>query len=248
VRTDYEQLAARYDDDRARWAFERDDVVDELLRSRRAVRILDLGCGTGRWLEAQRDLFADRRVTLFGADPSTAMLEEARAKGIANLSRARAEDLPFADAAVDYIACSYVFHHVVDKERALDEVGRVLTPAGVFRINNIEPTAAAGWWVYDYFPEAVDIDAARFWPPARLAEALDRRDFAVDIQLDSGPQEIPAREALADTERRVVSQLALLDDDAYTRGLAQLRQVAARPDATVTTTRSRLCLTARRAS
>jgi hypothetical protein len=49
------------------------------------------------------------------------------------------------------------------------------------------------------------------------------------------------------TASGVVSELALLEDDAYARGLARLRYAAAAPSATVPTTRSRLQLTARRA-
>jgi ubiquinone/menaquinone biosynthesis C-methylase UbiE len=54
--------------------------------------------------------------------------------------------------------------------------------------------------------------------------------------------------ALEDAERRVVSQLALLEDAHHQRGLARLRADAAAEDAMVTTTRSRLQLTARRTS
>ncbi len=174
------------------------------------------------------------------------MLAAARAKGIPNLTRAHAEDLPLRDATIDYIAASYCFHHFSDKDRALDEVARVLAPGGLFRMTNIEPTGAEGWWVYDLFPEAVAIDAARFWPPSRIADALEARNLTVEIRLDTGREEISASEALADAERRVVSELALLDDGAYERGLADLRRAANAPAATVTTTRSRLDVTARR--
>lgn len=245
MRTDYEQLAGRYDEDRARWEAPRDDIIEELLASRSAVRAFDLGCGTGRWLAAQRDLFGDSRVALLGADPSPAMLREARAKGIVKLICARAEELPLSDAAIDYIATSYAFHHFGDKDRALDEVARTLTRGGVFRINNIEPAAADGWWVYEFFPEAIAIDAARFWPASRIADALETRDFIVEIEHTSTTHEVLASEALADAERRVVSQLVLLNDDAYARGLSRLQGIA-HPDATVTTTICRLCLTARR--
>lgn len=246
MRTDYEQLAARYDEDRARFSIPRDVVIDELLASRRGVRVLDVGCGTGRWLAAQRDAFDAARVTLLGADPSAGMLAEARAKGIAHLARARFEDFPFKDATVDYVVTSYVFHHVVDKDRGLDEVRRVLTAGGVFALENIEPAAAdGGWWLYEFFPEAIAIDAARFWPAARIADALTARGFAVDVVLETGPGEVPATDALADAERRVVSQLALLDDAAYEQGLARLRKAAAVPDATLPATRAGLRLTAR---
>ncbi len=248
MQTDYERLAGRYDEDRARFSIPRDDVVDELLASRAYVRVLDLGCGTGRWLAAQQELFDDSRVTWLGADPSPAMLAAARAKGVTNLSRAQAEDLPLDDSTIDYIASSYCFHHFGDKDRALDEVARVLTVGGRFRVTNIEPTADEGWWVYELFPEAIALDAARFWTPSRIADALEARHFSVEIELDTGSEEIPASEALADAERRVVSQLALLDDRAYARGITDLRRAAANPAATVTTTCSRLHLTARRTS
>lgn len=235
--TDYEQLAARYDEDRARWSFPPDDVI----AATRPRRVLDLGCGTGRWLVSQRS----DDVALFGADPSAAMLAEAHAKQLPGLVRARAEALPFATAAFDYVVSSYAFHHFTDKERALDEVARVLSERGVFRINNVEPTAASDWWIYEFFPETIAIDAARFWTRDRLTAALDARGFVVAVQVDSGPREIPVVEAIAEAERRVVSQLALLDDAAYARGLTRLRQAGP----TVTTTSSRLCLTAtRRAS
>ena len=245
--TDYETLAARYDEDRAKWSFTRDEVIEELLAGGSAVRVLDLGCGTGRWLAAQRDAY-NGRVDWLGADPSAAMLAEAQAKGLGHLVRAGAEALPFAEASLDYVVSSYCFHHFSDKERALDEICRVLSADGVFRINNIEPAAADGWWLYDFFPEAIAIDAQRVWPAPRIGAALEARRFSVDIQLDAGAHELPATEALADAERRVVSQLAVLDDAAYARGLALLREAASKPGATVTTTRSRLCLTARRIS
>lgn len=246
MRTDYDELAARYDEDRARWSIPRDDLIEESLASRPSTRVLDLGCGTGRWLAAQRDAFVGRGVEWFGADPSLAMLAQARAKGLTNVVRARAEALPLPDASVDYIASSFAFHHFSDKERSLDEIRRVLAAGGVLCINNIEPAAADGWWLYEFFPEAIAIDAARFWPAPRIGHALAARRFTVDIQFDADAQEIPAAEALADAERRVVSQLALLDDAAYARGLALLRGAASAPGATLTTTRSQLRLTARR--
>jgi hypothetical protein len=112
---------------------------------------------------------------------------------------------------------------------------------------NIEPTGAQGWWVYELFPETVAIDVARFWSPSRLAEALEARHLTVEVTLEAGLEEIPTSEALADADRRVVSELALLDDEAYERGLAELRRAAVDPTARVNTTRSRLHLTARRA-
>jgi SAM-dependent methyltransferase len=251
VRTDYERLAARYDEDRAGWSVPPDDDIEAMLRSgaRRRWRVVDLGCGTARWLVAQAAAFGDAPIDWIGVDPSPAMLAHAAAKGAVALVRAGAEHLPLASGSVDYVASSYAFHHFGDKERALAEVDRLLGPSGAFRIHNLEPTAAHGWWLYECFPEAAATDAVRFWPPDRLRAALEAKGFTVEVRIEPDPRPIPVTEALAEAERRVVSQLALLDDAAYERGLARLRSVAAEggPDATVTTNTARLQLTARRA-
>jgi SAM-dependent methyltransferase len=239
--TDYEELAERYDEDRARFGVEPDDIVLEFVASRRAARVLDVGCGTGTWLAAQRQVAPDARFC--GADPSAGMLAVARRKGLTHLLRAGAERLPLAAAVADYVIANFTFHHW-DKEPALDEIRRVLVPGGVFRLNNIEPFTGSGSWVNEFFPETVAIDAARFWPPDRIADELRVRHFAVDVHVDSRSVETSAAEAVADAERRVISQLATLDDAAYERGLAALRR-AAEHGATFTGTAATLCLTAR---
>lgn len=245
MRVNYEHLAERYDEDRARYSVPRDDVIDVLLASRPTIRVLDLGCGTGTWLATQRELFGDARVAWLGADPSSAMIAEARAKGDVNLLLAQAEDLPFVDMGVDYVICSYSFHQFGAKDRALDEVARVLSPGGVFRMNNINPEAAEGWWLYHFFPEAIALDAERFWSAPRIADALEVRGFTVDVELESGREDIPIDEAVAEADRRVISELALLDDHAYERGLTGLRRAAADGATTVAAIDARLHVTAR---
>jgi ubiquinone/menaquinone biosynthesis C-methylase UbiE len=247
MKVNYDHLAGRYDEDRARYTVPRDDIIDELLASRSSIRVLDLGSGTGTWLATQRELFRDSRVTWLGADRSWAMLAEARAKEVGNMLLAQAEGLPLLGMSADYVTCSYSFHQFADKDRALDEVARVLRRGGVFRMNNINPSAAEGWWLYQFFPETIALDAARFWPASRIAEALEARGFAVDIEFESGSEEVAIAEAVADAERRVISQLALLNDSAYDRGLAHLRQAAAaNRTTTVTAIEARLHVTARR--
>jgi len=247
VHTDYEALADRYDEDRAQWAVPRDDVVEKALIQGSTARVLDVGCGTGTWLAAQRDFFGDAGVEWVGADPSEAMLRVAEQKGLRKLVRAGAEALPLSSTVFDYVACSFMFHHVIDKESALDEVDRVLKPTGFFRLNNIEPAAPNGWWLYEFFPGAIAIDAARFWPAERVADALHRRHYEVDIELEENPTQSTATDALAEAERRVISQLALLDDDEYAQGIIRLREAAMEPTASMLSTWSKLQITAQKA-
>jgi len=249
VVTDYEQLAARYDEDRAKFSFTRDVVLDELIAANTQVRVVDVGCGTGPWLAGEQEVLGGSPVTLIGADPSPAMLAEARCKALEHLVLARAESLPFADGSVTYLVSSYCFHHFTDKERALDEVARVVEDeGGVFRLSNIEPAVDGDdGWLATFFPGTVAIDAARFWPTERIVAALEARGFVVAVERESERAEIPALDALADAERRVVSQLAVLDDAAYEHGLSRLRDLASLPGATVMATMARVSVIARQA-
>lgn len=91
--------------------------------------VLDLGCGTGA---ALADYTGDGR-TLLGADPSAAMLRQARARlGDADLRLITGQRVPFDDGCADLVLISLVLHSVSrnDAVRILQEAGRVLAPGG----------------------------------------------------------------------------------------------------------------------
>src|SRR5688572_19739433 len=130
-RTDYQLLAGRYDEDRAHFSIERDEPIASLLDSAdRSINVLDIGCGTAIYLNAQERYFADRPVRWIGIDPSRAMLDVARTKpSRASFLVGPAERLPFRGGAIDFLHSSFVFHHFEEKEAAPDEMARVI-PAG----------------------------------------------------------------------------------------------------------------------
>jgi SAM-dependent methyltransferase len=90
-------------------------------------RVLDVGCGTGRWLERLER--ADMRPT--GADRTAAMLQIARQRlpGPA-LVAAEAQRLPFADASFDCVCAVTVLQHIrwEEQAQALEEMARVARP------------------------------------------------------------------------------------------------------------------------
>lgn len=92
-------------------------------------RTLEVGAGTG----ANLALYGTG-VSLTATDPSTRMLDQARAKPAATaeveLVRAEAEDLPFADGEFDSVVATYVLCCVGDLDRSLAEMARVLRPGG----------------------------------------------------------------------------------------------------------------------
>jgi ubiquinone/menaquinone biosynthesis C-methylase UbiE len=233
-RADYEQIARTYDDARIRTEIDPDEALGEVLRA--GARVLDVGCGTGAWLRAQRDAFGARGAEWFGVDPSEAMLARARAKlPDADLRRASAESLPFPAAHFRFVATRFAFHHFEDKPRALDEMTRVLEPGGTLLVANIAVERMSGWWVFRFFPESRAVNE-RYWPVERLAAELEARgyDAAVDVRVARG--EIRLTEALAVARTRDQSHLFMLDDDVWAERLADLEAAAARdPDGSIPT-------------
>jgi ubiquinone/menaquinone biosynthesis C-methylase UbiE len=102
--------------------------------SRGAARLLDVACGTGRFLREVKANYPRLHVT--GLDLSPHYLAVA-SRTLERWSRARfvegaAEAMPFADAEFDVVACIYLFHELPPRIRraVVDEIRRVLKPEG----------------------------------------------------------------------------------------------------------------------
>jgi ubiquinone/menaquinone biosynthesis C-methylase UbiE len=100
----------------------------------REQRLLDVACGTARFLGFVKHNYP--RLPVVGLDLSEAYLRRARrelgAWSWVELRQGAAEALPFADASFDLVTCIYLFHELprAVRERAAAEFARVLRPGG----------------------------------------------------------------------------------------------------------------------
>jgi cytosine/adenosine deaminase-related metal-dependent hydrolase/ubiquinone/menaquinone biosynthesis C-methylase UbiE len=103
--------------------------------------VLDVGCGTGRWL-AQLSRLNPR--SLHGIDPSPEMLAKAAAKNIPRmrLSASPCTDLPVEDASADVLLASFVLSYVDDLNSAARELARVARPGSDLFLSDMHPETA----------------------------------------------------------------------------------------------------------
>ncbi len=99
-----------------------------LADARPGERVLDLGCGAGRFVGALRDAGADP----VGVEIAEAALERAR-RNVPGADLRLVEpdgSLPLEHGSVDLVWCSEVLEHVADTDSLLLEVRRVLKQGG----------------------------------------------------------------------------------------------------------------------
>jgi SAM-dependent methyltransferase len=135
----FDEVAAEYDESLPK------HVVEHLRgrRERLALslvpkgRLLDVGCGTGVFLEAMPAASYE----CVGVDVSEAMVDHARARGL-DVTKAPADELPFETGSFDLVTCVAVLHHLIDPDlvdRSVREMARVVRPGGAVMIWDHNP-------------------------------------------------------------------------------------------------------------
>ena len=127
MRDFYESVWQSLPDDPEPWAWGRRRAI-LLGEVRRGERVLDLGCGAGRFVAALREAGADA----VGIELAAAALERARRNAAGADLRLLEPDgsLPLGHGEVDLVWCSEVLEHVPDTAALLNEVRRVLKRGG----------------------------------------------------------------------------------------------------------------------
>ena len=146
------------------------DAVISALREHGATRVVDVGCGTGMLAaRIERELSPE---IVYGADPSTGMLEKAHARTAAvRWIQGTAEELPLGDGAVDAVVSTEAFQFF-DQPAALREFHRVLGPGGHVAIAVITPALPLPRALLDRIP-------ATWHTPAAMRRLLEDANFEV---------------------------------------------------------------------
>jgi hypothetical protein len=123
--------------------------------------VLNVGAGTGSYEPT------DRHVT--AVEPSATMRER-RPKHLPAAIDACVEQLPFPDRYFDAAMGTFTVHQWTDLMAGLIEVRRVTR--GVVAVLTCDPTLLRAYWLYEYSPEVIDIEASRYPGVSALAAGL----------------------------------------------------------------------------
>jgi ubiquinone/menaquinone biosynthesis C-methylase UbiE len=141
----YNRWASTYDDDPNPLLAREERYLLPLLFDLHGKTVLDLACGTGRWLERSISQGAAFAV---GIDSSLAMLHVATQKSAirTRVAGANCESLPFPDATFDLAICSFALGHFQDLAAIVDELARVMKPEADVFVSDLHPEAHTHGW------------------------------------------------------------------------------------------------------
>jgi cytosine/adenosine deaminase-related metal-dependent hydrolase/ubiquinone/menaquinone biosynthesis C-methylase UbiE len=131
-----------------------------LLPPVRGGNVLDVGCGTGRWL---RHLETLQPASLTGIDCSIAMLERACEKVLptTKLEHGHSSALSGNEASYTLVMASFLLSYVKDLQAFALECARVVQPGGWMLISDMHPvTAAEQGWKRSFHVDGATVDIA----------------------------------------------------------------------------------------
>jgi ubiquinone/menaquinone biosynthesis C-methylase UbiE len=227
ARLDYEEASRTYDRGRAfdksvyrEWRV----ALSEFWPSDVHGVVLDLGAGTGIWLEVLSEWFDEPTV---GVEPSAGMREVARARvraGRVALIAGDARRLPVTDGACKVVWLSTVIHHLADLRAAAGQLHRAIAPGGTVFIRNSFPGRHDEIPLFHFFPEAGKV-ASTFYTVDDVVEAFSATGFAFvalrrvrEYSNESATQMVERIAAM----RHADTALAPLSDEEFAEGLKRV--------------------------
>ncbi|HEX9722170.1 MAG TPA: class I SAM-dependent methyltransferase [Candidatus Paceibacterota bacterium] len=145
-----------------------DSMLKRFLEPRSALRILDVGCGTGMNLE-----LLSKFGQVHGVDASPIAVHYCLQRGFSDVYEGRAEDLKFADESFDMVVAIELLEHVQEDVDTLREFARVLRPGGLLFLT--VPAYQFLWTEHDEV-----LDHVRRYTLGELKKKLQEAGFRVE--------------------------------------------------------------------
>jgi ubiquinone/menaquinone biosynthesis C-methylase UbiE len=206
-------------------SWERGQALLKLTRQFKAGVVLEVGSGTGYWLNLLHQLTSN----LFGLDYSLGMLQQARRRPAPlKLSRGSAVQLPYRSNTFDFIFSVDAIHHFGDHRVFITEAFRVLKPGGALATIGHDPHhGTTNWYIYNYFDGVYDTDLRRYPAGRSLLHWMEAEGFQnISSETVEHIQNTHmGRSVLKEPfiKHNATSQLALLSEGEYQAGIQRIK-------------------------
>ena len=126
------------------------DSLRELLKQRKQVIYLDVGCSSGILVKFISTCFAEeiqnKSLITYGLDINEKLVEYASKKNIYSIFKvASAEKMPFPDNSFDLISSNHIIEHIPNPEKLISEVSRMLNKGGKFFLSCPNSASLVSW-------------------------------------------------------------------------------------------------------
>ena len=222
----YDEIADTYDQ-RYEEAYGPEGIaaaLTDLARNIEAESILEVGCGTGHWLNILQTVSKG----VHGMDLSLGMLQKAgKRNGSYHLIQGDVQRLPFLNNTFDMVFCVNALHHFHNPSGFVNNSYRILKQGGTLAVIGMNPHDGRDrWFLYDYFPGTYESDLVRYPSVSTIT----------DWMIEAGFENITSRVGERIVEKRIgqdvlplpknfTSQLTLLSPEAYEEGIERIEAV-----------------------
>jgi len=185
--------------------------------------VIDIGCGTGRFVDLLADAF---EATVIGLDSSRRMLWQAPRDR--PLCLADAEAPPFRPRQARVVFSSNVVHHLDNLARFARQARVLLEVGGFVVLRNYVREDLGDLFYLRFFPEALHRSETMLPSLRDLRQACSVAGLRLVAHRQLLQPVAASREAYIEKiARRAYSDLALISDTSFDRGLNELRNVLA---------------------
>ncbi|MFC2069993.1 class I SAM-dependent methyltransferase [Chloroflexota bacterium] len=234
-KADYREIAKFYDKGRSLSEQNMDlwlELISRYSRAGEGSRVLDLGCGTGRFALPMANKLS---YSVTGADSFTEMLARAQEKDSEEKvvwDCQNADELTYNDSSFDVVFMSHLLHHVDSPLKVIRDCRKILSVSGAILIRFGAIELIRDDVEHTFFPETLVIDEPRTPSVETVEKWLSDAGFSgietevvVQKTYESGTAHLQA------TTVKGTSVMTMISPQAHEQGLQKLSEyVEGNPD------------------
>lgn len=220
--TYYEKIGNEYNNIRLDAKNDRENVIEIIKKyvNTKNARILDIGCGTGKYGE----MMQENGYKVVGIDKSVTQINQA--KQIIEAYEADATNIPFEDNSFDVCTMIIMIQQLSKEDRikAFKEVHRILKPNGILIIKTCSHDDLKYRFTAKFFPRTLEIDKSRYPDITDLKNELS--NFTkIEIENSSIIVEKSKEKYLNQYKKRGTSNFSFLTDEEICEGIKKFEEI-----------------------